>query len=61
LDVTGYARLWRLTWWTQHIAWPLATFGAGIILLVIVWQASGQLDNWEKHITDIVSLQSIAA
>ena len=29
LDVTGYARLLRLTWWTQHVAWPLAVFGAG--------------------------------
>jgi hypothetical protein len=61
LDVTGYARLWRLTWWTQHVAWPLATFGAGVILLVFVWQASGQLDGWEKSMHDAVSLQPIEA
>ena len=61
LDVTGYARLWRLTWWTQHVAWPLATVGAGIILLVIVWQAQGQLDDWEKYLHDAVSLQPIEA
>jgi hypothetical protein len=61
LDVTGYARLWRLTWWTQHVAWPLATFGAGAILLVFVWQASGQLDGWEKFMNDAVSLQPIEA
>jgi hypothetical protein len=58
LDVTGYARLWRLTWWTQHVAWPLATFGAGIILLAIVWQALGQLDDWEKHFINNISSQS---
>ena len=57
MDVTRYARLWRLTWWTQHVAWPLATFGAGVILLAIVWQALGQLDDWEKHINDNISLQ----
>ena len=57
LDVTGYARLWRLTWWTQHVAWPMATFGAGVILLAIVWHALGQLDGQEKKIYDIVSLQ----
>lgn len=57
MDVTRYARLWRLTWWTQHVAWPLATFGAGVILLAIVWQALGQLDGWEKHIINNISLQ----
>jgi hypothetical protein len=57
LDVTRYARLWRLAWWTQHVAWPLATFGAGVILLAIVWQALGQLDGWEKHISNNISLQ----
>jgi hypothetical protein len=55
--VTGYARLWRLTWWTQHVAWPLATFGALVILLAIVWQASGQLDGWEKQISNNISFQ----
>ena len=57
MDVTRYARLWRLTWWTQHVAWPLATFGAGVILLAIVWQATGQLDGWEKYISNNISLQ----
>ena len=58
LDVTRYARLWRLTWWTQHVAWPLATFGAGIILFAIVWQALGQLDDWEKYyLNDVVPLR----
>jgi hypothetical protein len=57
LDVTGYARLWRLTWWTQHVAWPLATFGALVILVAIVWQASGQLDNRETYISNNLSLQ----
>jgi len=57
LDVTGYARLWRLTWWTQHVAWPLATFGAWVIFLAIVWQASGQLDDWEKSISNNIFLQ----
>ena len=49
MDVTRYARLWRLTWWTQHIAWPLATFGALVIFFDIAWQALGQLDEWEEH------------
>ena len=57
MDVTGYARLWRLTWWTQHVAWPLAAFGAGVILLAIVGQALGQLDGWEKYINDQLSFQ----
>jgi hypothetical protein len=55
LDVTRYARLWRLTWWTQHIAWPLATFGAGVILLAIMWHAQGQLDDVEKYINNNTS------
>jgi hypothetical protein len=46
-----------LTWWTQHVAWPLATFGAGIILLAIVWQALGQLDDWEKYANNNISFQ----
>jgi len=58
LDVTRYARLWRLTWWTQHIAWPLATFGALVIFFAIVWQALGQLDDWEKHVTNNISFLS---
>jgi hypothetical protein len=57
LDVTRYARLWRLTWWTQHVAWPLAVFGAGVILLAFVWQALGQLDGWEKYIANKISLR----
>ena len=57
LDVTRYARLWRLTWWTQHVAWPLAVFGAGVILLAFVWQALGQLDGWEKYIVNQISLR----
>jgi hypothetical protein len=57
LDITRYARLWRLTWWTQHLAWPLATFGALVILLAIVWQTLGQLDDWEKHVSNNLSLQ----
>jgi len=55
--VTGYARLWRLTWWTQHIAWPLATFGALVIFFAIAWQALGQLDGWEKSISNNISVQ----
>jgi hypothetical protein len=58
LDVTGYARLWRLTWWTQHVAWPLATFGAGVILLATVWHALGQLDDQEKYFINNISSQS---
>jgi hypothetical protein len=57
LDVTRYARLWRLTWWTQHLAWPLATFAALVILFDIVWQAHGQLDEWEKYVSNNISLQ----
>ena len=57
LDVTRYARLWRLTWWTQHVAWPLAVFGAGVIFLAFVWQALGQLDGWEKYIVNKISLR----
>jgi hypothetical protein len=57
LDVTRYARLWRLIWWTQHLAWPLATFGALVILFDIVWQAPGQLDEWEKYVSNNISLQ----
>src|SRR5262245_53623668 len=56
LDVTRYARLWRLTWWTQHVAWPLATFGAVVILYAIVLQASGQLDDVEKSMNNSISL-----
>jgi hypothetical protein len=44
-----------LTWWTQHVAWPLATFGAGIILLAIMWHALGQLDDFEKSMNNNLS------
>jgi hypothetical protein len=60
LDVTRYARLWRLTWWTQHLAWPLATFGALVIFFDIAWQALGQLDDWEKHVSNNISFLSEA-
>jgi hypothetical protein len=35
----------------------MATFGAGVILLAIVWHALGQLDGQEKNIHDIISVQ----
>jgi hypothetical protein len=60
LDVTRYARLWRLIWWTQHLAWPLATFGALVILFDIAWQALGQLDDWETHVSSNISFLSEA-
>src|SRR5262245_54829951 len=58
LDVTRYARLWRLMWWTQHLAWPLATFGALVILFDIAWQALGQLEDWEEHLRNNISFLS---
>jgi len=58
LDVTRYARLWRLMWWTQHIAWPLATFGALVVFFDITWQALGQLDDWEEHLRNNISFLS---
>src|SRR5215467_13562950 len=55
LDVTRYARLWRLTWWTQHVAWPLATFGAVVILYAIALQAVGQPDDLQKSMNNSMS------
>jgi hypothetical protein len=52
LDVTHFARLWRLAWWTQHIAFPLALFMVGVFLFACAWQALGQLDGWERFVNE---------
>ena len=57
LDVTGYARLWRLTWWTQHVELPLATFIAGMLIFLGVTYGLGLLDAFETALNAQISDQ----
>jgi hypothetical protein len=58
LDITRYARRWRVAWWTQRVAFPLALVVAGIILLARGMESFGRLDVVEELLHAQISSES---
>ena len=58
LDITRYARRWRVAWWTQRVAFPLALVVAGIILLVRAMESFDRLDVVEELLHAQISSES---